>query len=73
MVKYGFRIKTRSGLVVDNLTIQGRDQSDAEKKLFQMYHHCEILECRTGQISFRDKNPDLDGIITRIAKQDVLN
>lgn len=45
MTKYGFRIRTRVGLVVDNLLIQGRDEGDAERKLRQMYHGCEIIEC----------------------------
>lgn len=45
-VKYGFRIKTRTGMVVDNLTIHGRDEADAERKLRQMYLHCHVLECR---------------------------
>jgi hypothetical protein len=45
-VKYGFRIKTRTGMVVDNLTIHGRDEADAERKLRQMYLHCQVLECR---------------------------
>jgi len=45
MTKYGFRIRTKVGLVVDNLMIQGRDESDAERKLRQMYHGCEIIEC----------------------------
>lgn len=44
--KYGFRIRTRSGLVVENLTIHGRDEADAQRKLLQMYHHCQVLECR---------------------------
>lgn len=44
--KYGFRIRTRTGLVVDHLTIHGRDEADAQRKLMQMYHHCEVLECR---------------------------
>jgi hypothetical protein len=43
--KYGFRIRTRVGLVVENLMIHGRDQSDAQRKLQQMYQGCEILEC----------------------------
>ena len=46
-VKYGFRIKTRTGMVVENLTIHGRDEADAERKLRQMYLHCHVLECRT--------------------------
>ena len=45
IVKYGFRIRTRSGLIVDNLLIHGRDESDAERKLRQMYQHCRILQC----------------------------
>lgn len=45
MTKYGFRIRTRDGLTVENLQIYGRDGSDAERKLRQMYHECEIIEC----------------------------
>ena len=45
MTKYGFRIRTRVGLLVENLLIHGRDESDAERKLRQMYHGCEIIEC----------------------------
>lgn len=45
--KYGFRIRTRSGSVVDNLLIFGRDESEAERKLRQMYLGCEILETRS--------------------------
>jgi len=44
--KYAFRIRTRDGLVVDHLMIHGRDVADAERKLTQMYRHCEVLECR---------------------------
>jgi len=42
--KFGFRIRTRQGLVVEHLMIHGRDGADAERKLRQMYLHCEILE-----------------------------
>jgi hypothetical protein len=45
ITKYGFRICTRSGLIVDNLLIHGRDEVDAERKLRQMYRHCRILQC----------------------------
>ncbi len=41
--KYGFRIRTRNGAIVDNLAIFGRDESEAQKKLLQMYQGCEIL------------------------------
>ena len=42
--KFGFRIRTRQGLVVEHLMVRGRDEADAERKLRQMYLHCEILE-----------------------------
>ena len=44
--KYGFRIRTRSGATVDKLLIFGKDKSDAERKLRQIYLGCEILEVR---------------------------
>jgi len=49
IIKYGFRIRTRSGLIVDKLLIHGRDVVDAERKLRQMYQHCRILECTVHQ------------------------
>jgi len=60
--KYGFRIRTRSGAVVDNLLIFGRDEPDAERKLRQIYLGCEILETRrllvqaprSGPLTFED-------------------
>jgi len=42
--KFGFRIRTRQGLVVQHIMIHGRDEADAERKLRQIYLHCEILE-----------------------------
>jgi hypothetical protein len=45
--KYGFRIRTRQGFMVEHLTIHGRDEAEAERKLRQIYQHCEILERRT--------------------------
>ncbi len=44
--KYGFRIRTRTGSVVDNLLIFGKDEPDAERKLRQIYLGCEILEAK---------------------------
>ena len=55
MTKFGFKIRTRSGLVVDNLLIPGKDQADAERKLNQIYRHCEILESKSVQQAGRDE------------------
>jgi hypothetical protein len=45
--KFRFRIRTRSGVLVDNLSIHGRDEIEARRKLLQMYNGCEILETRS--------------------------
>lgn len=59
--KYGFRIRTRTGSIVDNLLIFGRDETEAERKLRQMYLGCEILETkamvslpRTGPVTYEE-------------------
>ena len=45
LTKYGFRIRTRVGLVMNNLMIHGNDAEEAHRKLRQMYRDCEIIEC----------------------------
>jgi len=59
--KFGFRIRTRDGSLVENLAIFGRDEAEAIRKLRQMYHGCEILESgavqdklKTASMSFED-------------------
>ena len=55
--KYGFRIRTRSGAVVDNLAIFGRDEPDAERRLRQIYLGCEILEAKRLALSAHRSGP----------------
>ncbi len=43
--RYQFRIRSRRGLVVDRLLIQGRNRAHAETKIRQMYVDCQILDC----------------------------
>lgn len=47
--KFAFRIRTRAGLVVENLLIPGRDAGDAERKVQQLYRDCVILESQNAQ------------------------
>ena len=70
MMKFGFKIRTRGGMVVDNLQIPGRDQADAEKKLMQIYRFCEILEAKPVQQTIKEEAMDIDGIISLISRQD---
>jgi hypothetical protein len=69
MIKYGFKIRTRSGLPVDNLIVHARDQAEAERKIAQMYLHCEILECKALATPTKDDSADLESIISLIARQ----
>jgi hypothetical protein len=62
IAKYGFRIRTRNGAVVDNLLIYGKNEPDAERKLRQIYLGCEIIEVkrlvpqpqRSNPVSYED-------------------
>lgn len=45
MLKYDFSVKTREGQRLESIVIGGLDRSDAERKLRQMYRHCEVLRC----------------------------
>jgi len=46
MIRYGFTIRTKSGQRVDNVQIMAANVVDAERRLRQMYLHCQIIERR---------------------------
>ena len=69
LIKFGFRIRTRSGLPVENLVVHARDQAEAERKITQMYLHCEIIECKQIAALIREESSDLEGIISLISRQ----
>ena len=66
--KYGFRIKTRNGLILDNLTVQARDRSEAERRITQIYHYCEILDCQENAASPHAGAADVEGVIGLISR-----
>ncbi len=45
MQKFEFSIRTRSGQFIERIVIAGKDRENAEQKLKQMYHYCEIVRC----------------------------
>lgn len=64
--KYGFRIRTRAGLVVDHLLIPGRDEEEAERKLLQLYRDCEIL-ARISHKAGNSASKEAKGNVVRLA------
>jgi hypothetical protein len=70
MTKYGFRIRTRGGMTVENLVVQARTRDDAETRIRQIYQHCEILECNEIAAGNRGEGVDLESMISLISKQD---
>ncbi len=66
MQKYIFSIRTRDGQLIRSLTIAGRDQEEAERKLKQMYRYCEIV---SGQSCGQEARQRQD-IMPLFAKQE---
>ncbi|MCL2346160.1 MAG: hypothetical protein FWC58_09965 [Desulfobulbus sp.] len=50
ITKYHFRIRTRNGVVVENLSFFGADEAAARQKLERIYRDCEVLECRAERL-----------------------
>lgn len=70
MLKFDFSILTRDGQRIVSVIIAGRDQEEAERKLRQMYRHCEIVSCNANQMDDH-KTPhvvSVEDIITLISK-----
>lgn len=69
MLKFEFSIQTRSGQKIDSLVIAGRDQADAERKLFQMYRDCTVMQCTPKQAEERSWHAtSMEDILTMISK-----
>jgi hypothetical protein len=68
--KFGFKIQTRTGTTVDNLVVHATDQTQAEAKLRQMYHHCTIVDVRVIDDVARGEGTDLESAIQLIVNQD---
>ncbi len=71
MIKFQFKIRTRNGLIVENLNIAGIDRAEAERKLLRMYLNSEVLECiELFGGSGREESMDLNTILALIARQE---
>ena len=67
MTRYGFNVRTRTGLRVHDIQIMAASQEDAERRLMQMYVQCEIIECRMKPVPQRFETLDIEGVIGMIA------
>ena len=69
MLKFYFSVLTQSGQKVENILIAGKDQPDAERKLRQMYYHCEVTRCEIKQEEVKPgQTASLEDILSLIAK-----
>lgn len=68
LTKFGFRIRTKAGLVVDNLLIPGRDADEAERKLRQIYRDCVVLERTRQRIAPRPASTSYEDVISLITR-----
>ena len=69
MNKYGFKLRTRGGMLVENLQVHARDREEAERKINQVYHQCEIIECQEVTPTLKKEGLDLEDVIALINKQ----
>ena len=71
MPKYDFSVQTRNGQKVESVLIFGQDLPDAERKLRQMYMHCEITQCKTVQADNKlSQSVDIEDVLTLISRQE---
>ena len=69
MNKYGFKIRTRGGMMVENLQVQARDRDEAVRKINQVYRQCEIIECQEVTPTLKKEGLDLEDVVALINSQ----
>ena len=69
MPKFDFSVTTRDGQKVESIQIYGQDLPDAERKLRQMYLHCQVTHCRiiNPEKEF-SQSADIEDMLSLIAK-----
>lgn len=66
--KYAFRIRTRVGMVVDNLMIPGQNEEEAARKLRQIYRDCQVIDVVCHQGSVRTPVANFEDVMNLIAR-----
>ena len=71
MPKFDFCVTTRDGQKVESIQIYGKDLPDAERKLRQMYLHCQVTQCRAINIEKElSQSADIEDVLSLIVKQE---
>ena len=65
MVRYGFKIRTKTGQRVENIQIMAATLVDAERRLRQMYLQCEIIERREQSVPDRVDMAEVENVTAR--------
>lgn len=69
MLRFDFSVKTRDGQKVESVLIHGKDLPDAERKLRQMYHNCEVMHCKTiNSDKALCQSADIEEVLSLITK-----
>ena len=55
---------------VRRLQVQARDRDEAVRKINQVYHQCEILECLEVTPTLKKEGLDLEDVVSLINKQE---
>jgi hypothetical protein len=70
MPKFDFSVTTRDGQKVDSIQIYGKDLPDAERKLRQMYHHCQVMQSREiNPEKELSQSADIEDVLSLIVRQ----
>ena len=69
MLKFDFSVKTCDGQNIAGITIHANDWADAERKLRQMHHDCEVTHCNVDDPGKNSpQSVDIEGMLSLIAK-----
>ncbi|MDE2310254.1 MAG: hypothetical protein KGL01_05430 [Betaproteobacteria bacterium] len=69
MLKFNFSLRTRDGQTVENIQLYGKDLSDAERKLRQMYRNCEVTQYKIINSDNKiAQSADIEDVLSLIAK-----
>lgn len=68
MLKYDFSIQTRDGQKIESIVIAAKDQEDAERKLRQMYRHCQVTRCNIKGDARQGQATSVEEILSLISR-----